>query len=175
MPAITTPALAGGALAALITAAAYPLGGLLTSEIETRIEIDAPPAAVWSVLAQTDSYGEWNPLLHEMTGMWEEDGRITVSLGTGGNAPVRLSARVVTAEHGTEIVWRERLAGIGGLFDGDHRVHLTETDRGTTLLRHGETFSGVMAPLLFPRIEADAAAGFHAMNAALKARVEAPG
>jgi len=37
-------------------------------EIETTVEIDAPPAAVWRVLTDFPTYGEWNPFIPTIAG-----------------------------------------------------------------------------------------------------------
>jgi uncharacterized protein YndB with AHSA1/START domain len=37
-------------------------------ELRTEIEIAAPPERVWAVLADFDSYPEWNPFIRRIRG-----------------------------------------------------------------------------------------------------------
>lgn len=71
-----------------------------------------------------------------------------------------------------ELRWVGRL-GMKGVFDGEQYFVLEEIARGTTVLHHGERFSGFLTYLLFPLIGESTENGFHAMNFTLKARVEA--
>ena len=49
---------------------------------------------------------------------------------------------------------------------------MQETAEGHTQLTHGEYFTGLFSGVLMKMIGEDTKAGFEAMNAALKARVE---
>ena len=40
----------------------------LRREMNTQIDIDAPPDSVWSVLTAFKSYGEWNPAIIAVSG-----------------------------------------------------------------------------------------------------------
>ena len=59
---------------------------------------------------------------------------------------------------------------IPGLFVGRHYFRLEA--EGACRLVHGEQFSGLLLPLMGGML-ADTEKGFHAINAALKARAEA--
>jgi hypothetical protein len=71
-----------------------------------------------------------------------------------------------------ELRWRGSV-GFPGIFDGEHAFMLEETNRGTTRLRHEERFSGMLVYPLIALYGDRTRAGFEAMNAALKAQVEA--
>lgn len=59
------------------------------------------------------------------------------------------------------------------IFSGEHFFKLAEIGKGAIRLRHGESFSGLLAPLLMRGSMLDATRqGFVAMNAALKERAE---
>ena len=79
--------------------------------------------------------------------------------------------KVLVAEENAEFRWIGKL-GFEGVFAGEHYFILEETDRGTTIFRHGETFTGLLAYPLFAVIGEGTENGFKAMNLALKARVE---
>ena len=83
-------------------------------------------------------------------------------------APSRCHAAV---EPNAELAWRGS-AAIPGLFAGRHYFRLEPEGAGACRLVHGEDFSGLLVPF-FGGILADTEKGFHAMNAALKARAEA--
>ena len=79
---------------------------------------------------------------------------------------------VLVAIEKEELRWVGRL-GFKGIFDGEHYFILEETDRGTTVFRHGENFTGLLGYPLIALIREDTHNGFVAMNKALKARAEA--
>ncbi len=74
-------------------------------------------------------------------------------------------------EPSAELAWRGS-AAVPGLFAGRHYFRLEPEGAGACRLVHGEDFSGLLVPF-FGGILADTEKGFHAMNAALKARAEA--
>jgi len=60
-------------------------GAVLTREVRTEIEIAAPPEAVWTVMAELQTWSEWNPVI---AGMWLDGplqagtrGRLVIDLG----------------------------------------------------------------------------------------------
>ena len=79
--------------------------------------------------------------------------------------------KVLAADKDAEFRWVGKL-GFRGVFDGEHYFILEETGRGTTILHHGENFTGLLAYPLIGLIGDDTRAGFEAMNQALKERVE---
>lgn len=83
-----------------------------------------------------------------------------------------LSPTVLAATPEREFRWKGRLL-IHGLFDGQHGFRLSATTGTTTHLVHEEIFTGLLVPLAMRgRLKTGTVAGFHAMNAALKARAE---
>ena len=56
----------------------------MTTEISHEIEIDASPAAVWSVLADTEAYGEWNPFVRRLDGELREGARLDARIEPPG-------------------------------------------------------------------------------------------
>jgi hypothetical protein len=78
---------------------------------------------------------------------------------------------ILVADENAELRWVGKF-GFKGIFDGEHYFILEETDRGTTIFRHGESFTGILGYPLLALIREDTENGFKAMNVALKARVE---
>lgn len=152
--------------------AAFGIGQVTGPSISTEIEINAPASAVWAELADTAAYGDWNPFVRRISGDLEVGNRLEVTVGAEGNTPMDFTPEVLVADENAELRWVGRL-GFQGIFDGEHYFILEETGQGTTILRHGETFTGLLGYPLIALIREDTHSGFLAMNQALKARVEA--
>lgn len=142
-------------------------------DISTEILIDAPPVRVWAVLADFAAYAAWNPFMPEIYGMLQAGTRLRVRIVPPGSSGMTFRPRLLTVTPEKELRWRGHLL-VPGLFDGEHRFLLEPADGGQrTLLRHGESFSGLLLPVIFSaRAQAATRAGFEAMNAALKRRAE---
>lgn len=158
-------------VAALFTIA-YGLGQHKSQSIYTEIEIDAPREVVWAELTNTDEHANWNPFFKEFKGEIEVGSQLDVTIQPPGGSAMRFRPFVLEANANEELRWIGHL-GFKGIFDGEHYFILEEQADGTTLLRHGETFTGMLADLLyFISLEESATKGFEAMNAALKKRAE---
>lgn len=79
---------------------------------------------------------------------------------------------VTEVEEERSFEWLGRLL-LPGVFDGRHRFELTPTPAGGTSVVHSEHFTGVLVPVLRRSLDKNTAAGFAAMNTALKRRAEA--
>jgi hypothetical protein len=79
---------------------------------------------------------------------------------------------VVACELEREFRWRGKFLVRGG-FDGEHAFVISQLSPSSCRFANEETFSGILVPLLMRGgMRAGIAAGFHAMNLALKARAE---
>ena len=160
------------AIAATALVAAFGIGQITGPYIETEIEIAAPASVVWKELADTDAYADWNPFVRHISSNLEAGEFLQVTVGADGNSPMDFTPEVLVADENEELRWVGRL-GFKGIFDGEHYFILEETDRGTTIFRHGENFTGLLGYPLIALIREDTHKGFLAMNEALKARAEA--
>jgi hypothetical protein len=140
-------------------------------EIETTVEIDAPPAAVWRVLTDFPTYGEWNPFIPTIAGNVQVGERLTVRLEPPGGKGMTIKPTVLAAEPERELRWKGRLV-IPGLFDGEHTFRIEPIDGQRSRFVHGERFTGILVGFV-KGILGKTEAGFEQMNAALKQRVEA--
>lgn len=140
-------------------------------QIERFEEIDAPPALVWEVLLEFDAYPEWNPFVTAIEGEPVEGEELRVRIEPPASRGMTFEPEVVAAEANQRLAWLGRL-GAPFVFDGYHEFRLEPIgDRGErTRLLQRETFRGALVPLLLD--EGAIAAGFEAMNEALKERVE---
>jgi hypothetical protein len=142
----------------------------LLREIETTVEIDAPPAAVWRVLTDFPAYGEWNPFITSIAGTVQEGEQLTVRLEPPRGKGMTIKPTVLAAEPDRELRWKGRLL-IPGLFDGEHTFRIEPLDGEQSRFVHGERFTGVLVGLV-KGVLGKTEAGFEQMNAALKRRVE---
>jgi hypothetical protein len=141
------------------------------NRIDTAIEIDAPPAAVWAVLRDFESYPEWNPFVR-IVGRPNPGARLRVTLTPPGRSSTTFRPTVIAHERDRELRWRGSL-GLRGLYDGEHRLLLEPVDDGArTRFVHDETFSGLLVGPINLLVGESTRRGFEAMNEALKARVE---
>jgi uncharacterized protein YndB with AHSA1/START domain len=138
--------------------------------IETSVSIAAPPERVWDVLTDFGAFPDWNPLVLRAAVEARVGARLRLLIAQpdGSGVRRRLSARIDE--------WRpgERLGWTGGpwpIFRGHHWFDLTPQDGGT-LLRHGETMSGLYPWLSRRTIGARFRPGYEAMNEALVRRLE---
>jgi hypothetical protein len=131
--------------------------------------IDATPAAVWAVLTDLSRFPEWNPLFPAAAGDLAVGQRITLHRAPGGGFPATIRPRVTTLTPDSELSWESRLPG---LIAGEHRFTLKPGNGGTLVLQR-ETLRGFLVRFSGRALDR-AEAGFQALNAALKERVEEP-
>ena len=159
-------------VAAIVAAAtAYAIWAMgQEHRIETTATLDARANEVWAVLTDFPSYGEWNPFITEISGLLAEDERLEAVFVQSNGKTSRFRPRVLRVSPARQIRWLGKL-GPGGLFDGEHYLVLEPQSDGTTVLTHGERFTGVLVPLMTSQL-ADTEQGFASMNAALEARLK---
>jgi hypothetical protein len=136
--------------------------------VSATTQIDAPPMAVWAVLADLSRYPEWNPLFHEASGQLAAGERITLRAVNPANGRLMtVKAKIVAADPGAELRWA---SSVPGIMTGEHSFVLTPLDGGTRLAQT-EIYGGLLAATVsVPRTETS----FQALNEALKQRVETP-
>jgi hypothetical protein len=137
--------------------------------MSATIDIDAPAAEVWAILADLSGYSEWNPLFVAATGTIAVGQRITLRSKHPANGRLMtVKPRITVARPGAELRWTSSLPGI---ISGEHVFTLTPAGSGTRVVQ-SETFGGLLAR--FPgKTFARAEASFQALNEALKQRAEA--
>ncbi len=111
---------------------------------ETEIIIDAPPAEIWKHLVDVGKYDDWS------NHVW-----LRGEPGVGG--PGRIEFKLFGMPSGADVVFQtvdeaRELRWVGGptgIAYGSHFFILESLDGGTrTRFRHGETFTGILAPLV---------------------------
>ncbi len=160
------------AATAVILAILYVVGQTFSRSITTEVTIAAPPGAVWQVLTNGENVEDWNPFITQLEGNLQVGETLQLTVHPPGASPLNFSPKVLVVDENRELRWLGQ-TGFIGLFDGEHYFVLEEQEDGTTLLRHGEDFSGVLTYVLFAMFGENTEAGFREMNDALKVRVEA--
>lgn len=139
--------------------------------IRTEIEIDAPPATVWRVLADFGAYGDWNPFIRAIEGDAQEGGKLTVRIEPPGGRGMTFEPTVLAAEPNRELRWIGHFL-IPGLFDGEHTLRVEPIDERRSRFIQEERFKGILVPLFKGALD-KTKVGFEQMNAALKTRAAA--
>ena len=142
-------------------------------ELVTDIEITAAAGRVWRHLTDFASYPEWNPFIRRAEGTLRPGARVRVYVQPPGGRGMEFRPIVIAYVPERELRWRGRLL-VPGLFDGEHGFSIEPLRGGRVRFVHREHFSGVLVRLLWRTLDRDTRRGFEAMNAALKARAEAP-
>ena len=140
--------------------------------LHTEIEIAAPIDAVWETLTDLAAYRDWNPFVVSADGRAEVGERLTNRLQPPGGKAMTFKPTVTVVEPTVAFEWLGRL-GLPGIFDGRHRFDLAPSEDGGTLVTQSEQFDGILVRFTRRSLDTRTIAGFEAMNAALKARVEA--
>lgn len=137
--------------------------------IETSIEINASAEKIWAILSDNNSYAQWNPFIHSLTGTLQKGNKIKVVLNPPGGGAFSFEPVILKAEF-PEIQWLGKFL-VKGLFDGEHYFRLEPTSPQTTRFVHGENFSGLLIAVMGGLLN-KTQQGFQLMNEALKKKAE---
>jgi hypothetical protein len=138
--------------------------------IRTSVEVDAPTDAVWRVIGDFPSYGEWNPFVVGISGDQHVGAKLDVQIAVGGKQ-MKFESRVVEWQPGRSVRWLGSVVA-AWLFRGEHALVVEPLPGGRTRFVHEEVFRGIAVPFL-PRMLRKTEEGFRSMDLALKERAEA--
>ena len=136
--------------------------------IDTSIDIDCHAEAIWDTLVDFDRFHEWNPMLRNVHTDLNPGAMVTFDVLQDEAKPLKLKAKIVNLARPTSLAWR---GGVSGIITGEHYFRLEPLPEGRCRFHHGETFKGLLLPLLRGRLK-QAPRLYRAMNAALKSRLE---
>jgi hypothetical protein len=137
-------------------------------EIRVATDVDAPVEAVWAVLSDLASYGEWNPQLTSVRGELREGARVRIRVAQSSGRERSMTATVAAVDPGRRLEWVGTVVG-SWLFEGRHAVELEALDDGRTRVTNRERLSGLLVPFVVPD---DVERDYEAANRALAARAE---
>lgn len=138
------------------------------TSVQTKIEINAPASTVSAVLYKFDDYPQWNPFIRRVDGVVAEGKTVNVTVQPVGQAEISGETTIVAATE-KHLAWRGSLR-VPGIFHGEHEFIIEELGPNRTLLSQSERMSGLIIPFYDFK---PTAAGFVAMNSALKQKAEA--
>ncbi|MBP6985922.1 MAG: SRPBCC domain-containing protein [Alphaproteobacteria bacterium] len=136
--------------------------------ITTEIHIRGTPENVWQALVDFPNYPNWNPFITRIEQIGDKQ---LAAVMKNGSSSMEFKPQILKFQKDVEFRWLGKLAGVSGLFTGEHYFQLQQTDEGT-LLQHGEKFSGILAWILLPFKHKEIKANFILLNEALKRLVE---
>jgi hypothetical protein len=143
------------------------------TEIRYSLDITAPIARVWEILADFPAYPSWNPFIRSISGAQTIGSRLDVTIQPQGGKAMTLAPRLLKISPMKEFRWKGQLL-VPGVFDGEHYFQLDERTQGSVRLTHGEVFGGFLVPIFFRgALRKGTELGFQMMNQALKHRAEA--
>jgi hypothetical protein len=139
----------------------------------SSIDIEASPERVWEVLTDFAAYPSWNPFLTRISGNLAVGAHLEVRFEPPGGMATTLHPSLLEVVRNRSLRWIGRLL-VPGIFDGEHHFVLEPLEDNRTRLVQEERFTGLLVPLFASSLDQHTLAGFHAMNSALKTRLEAP-
>jgi len=143
---------------------------MFSNEIRTEIEVEGTAQEVWDTLTDFESYSEWN------TGFVKAEGRAAVgetlhiTFSQKADKTMDMHPTVLVADPGHELRWLGRLV-MPGIFDGEHRFEINETEPGRVTFVQSERFRGVLVPFVRKMIEGNTLSMLERVNADLAKRV----
>jgi hypothetical protein len=146
-----------------VLAILYFLGN---KSVHHEIEINASPQKVWSVLADTDSYDSWNPVMKLLEGEIKEGNKVRYLFTQDAENSMEILSMV------KKIVPNKLLNQGGGLpfvMSFDHQYILQSSGNGTKLTIH-EDYSGIGVTFWNPAPVGEA---YVRLSEAIKKRSEA--
>jgi hypothetical protein len=141
-------------------------------EILSSLDIDAPAARVYELLADFGGYADWNPFIVCAEGVARPGERVRLRIRPPGWRESIHVVKVLTVEPDREITWLGRM-WLPGVLDGHHIFRVEPIDEKRCRLVHNEVFRGILVPVLWRTfIDTRMREGFAALNHSLKAVAE---
>jgi hypothetical protein len=138
--------------------------------IEESVEIDASAERVWAVLADVESWGNWNPVYPQASGQLVEDGTIKLSVALPGSSPRPMTASVFFVDEGRAVQFGASV--FGGLLRARRYIEIAPNTAGTCRVRNGEAISGLLGGVFARLGGAAMRIGLRQQNIGLKGAAE---
>ncbi len=98
-----------------------------------EIVIPAPPAQIWSVLMDTASYSDWNPVFTKVEGTYRKGGTVKNTVVDPKGSVLNITADVDVLEANREL---RQSGGYWGFLTFDHQWLLEPIEGGTKVIQH---------------------------------------
>lgn len=137
----------------------------------TSIQINKPKKEVWAKLTDFEDYPNWNPLVGKLSGDIRENGQIQMHI-----VPLNqnFSANLIAFKPEEEMTWLGKQFSTA-VIAGTHYYRLKAIDANTTLLEHGETFTGFLSYFIPKSLLQKMERSFIKHNEQLKTQIEHEG
>ena len=148
------------------------VAGSKLQEIESEIEISAPPSEVWSIITDINNWKEWSPIIEDSSGTASVGAelRITMIGKEEGEEGPKYNPIITELDQPNYLRWRAHMLA-GFIFTNYKIFELEETSSGTRLT-HTESFKGLLAPIFCGQMEKGVPPMLNSMNKSLKVLAE---
>ena len=140
-------------------------------KIEHRIGVGAPPAVVWELLKDLESWPSWNPIYTAVRGRlgYGEEVHLTVQLPD--QPPTDTVATIIEWVPDEQIHWTTK--GRYGLVRTTRYIEIDKLTEEACIFSNGELIQGFLAKSAGRKLARSMWKGFELMGEAVKARAEA--
>ena len=140
-------------------------------KIEHRIGVQAPAEVIWEIMADFDSWSEWNPLYPKAEGVLRIGEILNLTLALPGEAPQIIQPEIVDWVPNDQIHWK--LSMLRGLVRSVRFIEIEILGPTNCIISNGEIFQGLLGPSVAQSKRRAIRQGFTQMGEALAARAEA--
>ena len=143
----------------------------MSDKIEHRIGVRAPADAIWAVIADIESWPDWNPIYTRAQGALRIGSPLNLEVALPGQRPRSIRPVILDWIPNEQIHWR--LNALGGLVKTTRYLEIEPLSDVGCIFAHGEVFDGPLGPAAMRNLRRAIRSGFAAMSEAVKARAEA--
>ena len=112
---------------------------LARKSVRAEITIPVEPEVIWSVLTNPETYGEWNPILTAVDGVFVKGATLTVAMRTDDGSTSTVMSKVEAIEAPSKI---NQTGGIPLVLTFNHTWSLEEMPEGTRVTQ-SEYYTGI--------------------------------
>lgn len=157
----------------LVSAIVYlAVAGSKVQTIATEISIEATPEEVWAILVDIEAWQQWNPTINASSGDAAVNAELSITMigqEAGQDGP-QYAPIITRLDEPRLFHWRAQMLA-GFIFSNEKLIELEANETGT-LMRHRETFRGMMAALMRGQMELGVPPILNALNVSLKELAE---
>lgn len=139
-------------------------------EIQTEIEISAPPEKVWGILTDFNHWTDWNNTVTKTSGESAIGSKLAITMSDNGKDSNAYSPIITQLQAPRLLRWRAKMIA-EFLFKNEKIIELEATKTGTRIV-HRETFDGLLVKLFWGKMKEGVPPILNAMNDALKIKAE---
>ncbi|MEX0762160.1 MAG: SRPBCC domain-containing protein [Dehalococcoidia bacterium] len=116
-------------------------------EVRSEVEINAPSERVWHVLTDFGTFGEWNPVIPQISGNLAPGGELELHMNRPGMSPKRGVRHVEAVEPQQEMRWRMGSA-MPVMFNGREVLSIEPAGENSVKFIYTQRFAGLLLPFM---------------------------